>query len=101
MQDKGILLMFATMKIWTPLCYRMPCLKQKFWQELFEMFWVEYFSNLFVAIEMLFIKISVLTGKNTCEVFWKVDIPGLEFFIFDSKKALQIAIFMEVMSPYV
>lgn len=41
---------------------------------------MEHFSNIYVAIEMLFMKISLLTGKNACEVFWKIDIPGLESF---------------------
>lgn len=79
----------------------MPCLKQRLCQELLETFLMDNFSNLFVAIEMLFMKISVLTGKNACEVFLKVDVPGLEFFMFYSKKALQIAIFMKVISLHV
>lgn len=62
---------------------------------------MEYFSNLFAAIEMLFMKISVLTGKNAYEVFRKDDIPGLEFFMFDSEKVIQIAIFMKALSPHV
>lgn len=81
MEDKDILILFGTMNIWPPFCCRMPLLKAKILPRIVWKFLTEYFSNIFVAIEMLFLKISVLTGKNACEVFWKIDIPRLEIFM--------------------
>ena len=66
----------------------MPLFKTKILPRSVWNFLMEYFSNIFVAMEMLFVKISVLTGKNAGEVFWKTDIPALEMFMFAFQKSV-------------